>query len=181
MKKARKGFTLVELLIVITILGTLAAAMSSTSGDATARAKAASIVANVEACKTAAAIFYNDHWDDATVKVGDTDTKMSETTAAAFLYEDSTYIPNWKDFTTGNIVFTTKVTTADQGRDNWAMTVNFENDAEATNVAKALSKMKGYSGMYTAPVAAQGETPAVDENAETSFTVNLTTGKITIE
>lgn len=68
MRNTRKSFTLIELLIVITIMASLSAMMAITSGGATSRAKASSIVANVEACKTAAAVFYNDHWQDAQVK-----------------------------------------------------------------------------------------------------------------
>ena len=58
--------------------------MSNSSGDATVRAKASSIVANVEACKTAAAIYYNDHWDE---------TGIKDVAADEFLNNDSTYIP----------------------------------------------------------------------------------------
>ncbi len=163
MKKAKKGFTLIELLIVITILGALAAAMATTSGNATARAKAASIVANVEACKTAAAIYYADNWDSTTIATA---------TAAQFLYDTTAvegakkYVPNFKDFSTGNITYTVDTAEANgsgKGRDNWGVVVSFANDAEAANVQKELVKAKGYS--------------AVVAN-KTGFTVNLTTGEI---
>ncbi len=57
MKKARKGFTLVELLIVIAILATLSGAMLVASGSATAAAKASTIYTNIGNIKTAATLY----------------------------------------------------------------------------------------------------------------------------
>ena len=57
MKAVRKGFTLVELLIVIAILGTLSAAMTVSSGSANAAAKASTIYANINTIKTAAILY----------------------------------------------------------------------------------------------------------------------------
>lgn len=169
MKKVRRGFTLVELLIVIAILGALAASMAGSSGNATARAKAQSIITNIEACKTAAALFYADHFDDDVVSVKTTENgtannvAMSDTTSAAFLsnFADGyDYITNFDDFSEGNIVFAVDTS---KGRANWAIEVYFEEDAEADKILEVLKKAKGYS--------------ALNENYD--FYVNLTTGKVT--
>ena len=137
MKKFRKGFTLVELLIVVAILGSLSAAMSLSSGRATASAKASTIISNVEACKTAAALYVADNYA----------ADLSKTTAKAFLKENSAYIPNFGKFTTGGIKYTVLEAEANQGYKNWGITVDFANEADAVGICGALGKAKGYDAI----------------------------------
>ncbi|MBQ6970800.1 MAG: type II secretion system protein [Synergistaceae bacterium] len=159
MRKMRKGFTLIELLIVIMVMGSLSAALVVATGNATSRAKAQSIVANVDACKTAAALYYADHWEE---------TQMGTVKSEAFLSSTDPnsgdkYVPNFADFSTGNITFTAG---SGEGHDNWNITVAFTKDSEAANVQAQLAKIRGYSAVVS---------------GTTSFTVNLTTGKVTVE
>ena len=91
MKKFRKGFTLVELLIVIAILGTLSAAMSVSVMGSTAKAKAVAIASNVEACVNAAAMYCADNMD----------ADISSATTENVL---SAYIGKWGDFGDENSV-----------------------------------------------------------------------------
>ena len=66
MKKVRKGFTLVELLIVIVIIGILAAAMLLSSGSASASAEASNIISGMRSLKSSVIVFianYKDFFD----------------------------------------------------------------------------------------------------------------------
>lgn len=73
MKRTRKGFTLVELLIVVMIIGVLSASMALVNNKATASAKAANIISNLKTMKTAALLYYADHMDSK-------DSEMTTTT-----------------------------------------------------------------------------------------------------
>jgi general secretion pathway protein G len=73
--KVRKGFTLVELLIVIVIIGILASGMMLGSGAATATATATTIISDLKALQGAAIMFYADHL---TVAAGNNDNRLGE-------------------------------------------------------------------------------------------------------
>ncbi len=70
----RKGFTLVELLIVIVVIGVLSAMMMLSSTEAVSSAKAADIISDLRNLKTAALAWYADNIDYVDGKVTSTST-----------------------------------------------------------------------------------------------------------
>ena len=68
MANRKKGFTLVELLIVIVVIGVLSAMMMLSSTEAVSSAKAANIINNLRNWKTATLEWYADNLDRVTEK-----------------------------------------------------------------------------------------------------------------
>ena len=73
----RKGFTLVELLIVIVVIGILVSMMMLSSTEAVTSAKANNIVSNLRNLKTAALAYYTDNMDDLS-RTGATAPKIAD-------------------------------------------------------------------------------------------------------
>lgn len=147
-RRMHKGFTLVELLIVVAILATLAASISISTADATARAKAAAIVNNIAACKNGAALYYAATFNDTT-----------QGTPGDFLSDSSTYVPNWKEFAEdGTITYTAGAETTPE---TWTVKVDFSGDKENVKILAALKKIPGHKSV-----------------AASSFKVTLLTGAI---
>ena len=170
MKKFRKGFTLVELLIVIAILGTLSAAMSMSVTGATARAKAATIAANVNACITAARLYAINNASDG----------LDDLTADDVLFAS---LPSWNDFkdTTSGISYEALTEDDNKGEANWAITVDFSKDPEKDAIVDELQKIRGFKNSY-ATAGGTGVAIVTKAEGETEgsykFQVTLTTGKI---
>ena len=120
MKRVRKGFTLVELLIVIAIIGTLAAMVTLSSSGATAQAKATTVLTGFKSIRSAIAMY--------SVASGDLADAEHFSNTASKEYFDPESLKLLRKF---------KVDSSDAG---WTVTYVFQSADQ-----KALEKFKVYS------------------------------------
>ena len=137
MRRMRKGFTLVELLIVVSILGALSATMMVSVSGSTAKAKAAAIASNVDACKRAALMYYAANIESETALDVPTSTVINA------------YIKTFGDFSKdgAKIKYTPDDGDTGKGYEKWNITVDFSGDGEAAAIKTALAAIPGY-GTY---------------------------------
>ena len=121
-----KGFTLVELLIVIVVIGVLSAMMMLSSTEAVSSAKAADIVSNLRNIKTAVLSWYADNLDKVDAK------------GFITIDSDRRFIQKWTDselglskYLNGEVKLQTK---ADSTPDNeyFVFAINADNDDRRT-------------------------------------------------
>ena len=154
MKRTRKGFTLVELLIVVAIVGVLASMMTISAGSSTATAKAAAIYNNIRSIKMAG-MMYQVQQGDGFKESNLTKDNLEE----AKLLKLDNYNKNSAG-ETGNIEYKIKpgVGATDSAAAVGAYVIcQFKDDADRVAIAKAL---KGYKDIRV-----EG-----DEDEDTTYT-----------
>ncbi len=168
MKKMHKGFTLVELLIIIAIIGILSATMMVSVTGSTAKAKANAIANNVASCRLAASSYYGDHIDDGAYATAKTSTAIKA------------YIATWDDFNSNTITYVADDAATGEGYENWNITIDFSHDADYVAIAEHLAKIKGF-GNYGVKKGGDGDDkddPADAVVSSGKFKVVLWTGVV---
>jgi len=145
MKKARKGFTLVELLIVVAILGILSVSMMMAVGGTTAKAKASMIASNFDAARTAVAAYYAGHIMD---------TNLASTDANTMIKDG---LGNWEKLKSGKAITYGASGTIKEG--NVVVSADFTNDPSSKDIAKLLEDNYNISADASSGTANMNITP----------------------
>ena len=133
MKRSRKGFTLVELLIIVAIIGALAATMMMSTGSSIAKSKATAIANNLRICTAGAQAYYLEHESDTTPLIGA--VKCTDMLTAA--------VPNFASFNGNNIAY---AATGDAGPTSWIITVTLTGTDKA-DILKAMKTIQGFTAV----------------------------------
>lgn len=167
MKRTRKGFTLVELLIVIAIIGVLAAMLTLSAGSSTATAKAATIYSNIRTIKMAGLMYQ--------IQSGDA-FKESNVDAAALYNAKIISLDNYNKTSGNNNNIQYKIVKGNGDAGAYVI-CQFKDDTDKKAIATAL---KGYKDLrvddttnYTAGAFfyhfTEAEKGAEDYDADMSF------------
>lgn len=124
----RKGFTLVELLIVIVVIGILSAMMMLSSSEAVSSARATTIVADMRNIKTAALAYYTDNMDT-----------YANANTVPTMDNIKPYLTSGQDASSGTMANYKIVGNGESGTDAWFV----EYTISGTNVAKIKEKLSG--------------------------------------
>ena len=139
----KKGFTLVELLIVIAILGVLAAMMSLSTGKAVGTAKATSIMNNMAAARQAGLMYYTDNMN--TVETAEDGSDKVDFTVD--LLKDN-YI-DIDNFASTNTKYTAYIAADKKGLANakdWAIYCDYSGEPDKDEISAYLNGNATYRG-----------------------------------
>jgi len=157
MKRTHKGFTLVELLIVIGIMGILGAMGMIAGQEATSAARATAIADNLEKLATAGMMFYSENSAeiDKTGKLNASDTTAVDATALAaginaYLKSDNAI---QSAAGTDNTYFATVGAETTDTAKTWWVGYQFGTSDGNTQIQRALANKKNRMHLRTAMTA----------------------------
>ena len=164
----RRGFTLVELLIVIVVIGILSAMMMLSSTEAVTSAKASNIVSNLRNLKTAALAFYVDHMDmmegAKTVAAADTSynsnnfTIGTDGTAVSFIKAVAHYMNNAEKNAAD--LATLGYGVMIDGNGDWFVTYDITKEGSSTEQTSIRQKLAGRAKSVGLCSGGTGDTPS---------------------
>ena len=149
MKKLRKGFTLVELLVVISVLGALAAMMSISGSEAMTTAKVANIISNLRNFSAATHEYYVDNLDQWYGKT----TKPDITEIRKYMNKgisDNTDAPH-EAVLTNYVIATEDASSSSYAEVDWYIGYTLPTAVSAGELAALKAKLKGRAnavGLY---------------------------------
>ncbi len=145
--RRRQGFTLVELLVVIIVIGILSSTVMLTLGDVTDKAEATKVVADLRTVKTAALMFYAD-------QVG-TDSDDLPTKDGLERYLDAPLGDHYPD--------TELVTEVELSSGGTGYFLSYDATGHSEGVRQRLASMASSNGLYRTSTSTMAWPPSDDD------------------